>query len=248
MIVAVLILKWSCTAFQGQAFLILFFCCHDTSKINNRSTFGTWSLWWSCGYVTRAARAVLCGSYPSERHGSGAMWMTCKRWAAGLCCLFFTGAFLVKRAAVLNYLRIPLREAHALERLKVIVTLSPWQILVRILLLLFLAHGLFGWSTACLCHVILFQEQWRHMRLKDETWLPCLRCHVVLSRTHLEAMAATGWLSAVMSDKLIFIVLFMWYFSHLVYMLFRSLCCLPARALAYSHRFPLVAHCTFFVQ
>ena len=29
-----------------------------------------------------------------------------------------------------------------------------------------------------------------------------LRCHVVLSRTHLEAMAAAGWSSAVMSDKL----------------------------------------------
>ena len=94
----------------------------------------------------------------------GTPWVWCdvddlQTLSSRLVLSFFTGALLVKRAAVLNYLRIPLREAHALERLKVIVTLSPWQILVRISLFLFLAHCLFGWSTVCLCHVILSQEQ-----------------------------------------------------------------------------------------
>ena len=38
--------------------------------------------------------------------------------------------------------------------------------------------------------------------LNDELFgLPRLRCHVVLSRTHLEAMAATGSLVAAGSDK-----------------------------------------------
>ena len=44
--------------------------------------------------------------------------------------------------------------------------------------------------------------------LKDEVWLPRLRCHVVLSRTHLEAVAATGSLAAARSDKLKVCVVF----------------------------------------
>ena len=135
--------------------------------------------------------------HPAGRHhGHEAMWRSCKiaeqlwtyfRVWFGVVCLIHTWCNLRALYAVrMIYLRIPLREAMAFERLSVIVTLSCMFRLGS------LPHGLLYWFRVLNAFRSLHCSAWCAFYLLDFLWY-VFRKLLALGRVYLRSLALPGW-------------------------------------------------------